>query len=473
MVGHGTFLPATVGVTTVWFHSAATTAADAPAPREVADRIEIGDEIGHVLWGELGNRHVLGSHGLQHGRLLVPDRRGELDRAPSCAHGHEIWSHGATGAADFVALHAALLHEETSTHLRSTGQHEERTLRGAAGGRREVRAQITQLLRGHGRTLDALRLHRLGHGDPMIPHGGGQIHGRGELLQGVELGPYRAPHPSDRVAYRALLVDEELAPLGGIPGPVEIPERIEEADEIARLLARELGARDSELLHALGHAGQMVPEGRRHVVEGMRARALAEIRTDLASDAVDRVALLTTLGCEHARARHRILARAERGLRPRAVTGDQREDERDTRHNESDHCGSFLIGIMGAGRHMLSDGRRCYSKALPTTRIQERDRPSSMSTCCYLPRTVSTGQGAAVTTREATLPRKNLANPVRPWVPMTIRSAFFDLAARTICAWANPSSRMTLTLTPDARALSRSVASCFSACLRAEASRSS
>src|SRR5215472_4302264 len=317
-------------------------AGNAPAPREVADRIEIGDKIGHVLWGELGNRHVLGSHGLQHGRLLVPDRRGELDRAPSCAHGHEIWSHGATGAADFVALHAALLHEETSTHLRSTGQHEERTLRGAAGGRREVRAQITQLLRGHGRTLDALRLHRLGHGDPMIPHGGGQIHGRGELLQGVELGPYRAPHPSHRVAYRALLVDEELAPLGGIPGPVEIPERIEEADEIARLLARELGARDSELLHALGHAGQMVPEGRRHVVEGMRARALAEIRTDLASDAVDRVALLTTLGCEHARARHRILARAERGLRPRAIEGHQRHCDRDSAHRDSDHCGPFL-----------------------------------------------------------------------------------------------------------------------------------
>src|SRR5262249_40564656 len=184
-------------------------------------------------------------------------------------------------AADLVTLHAALLHEETSTRLRSTGQHEERTLRGAAGGRREVRAQITQLLRGHGRTLDALRLHRLGHGDPMIPHGGGQLHGRCEQLQGYEREPY------ERVAYRALLVDEELAPLGGIPGPVEIPERIEEADEIARLLARELGARDSELLHALGHAGQMVPEGRRHVVEGMRARALAEIRTDLASDAVD------------------------------------------------------------------------------------------------------------------------------------------------------------------------------------------
>ena len=43
-----------------------------------------------------------------------------------------------------------------------------------------------------------------------------------------------------------------------------------------------------------------------------------------------------------------------------------------------------------------------------------------------------TGQRAAASTREATLPRKSFARPVRPWVPMTIRSAFFDLAARAM-----------------------------------------
>src|SRR5262245_13762022 len=139
------------------------------------------------------------------------------------------------------------------------------------------------------------------------------------------------------MAPRAFLVDEELATRGGIAGPVEVAEGVEEADEIARLLARELRTRDAELLHALGHAGEMVPEGRRHVVEGMRARALGEIGADLASDTVDRVTLLAALGGEHARARHRILARAERRLGPHDVTGDQRECERDSRHRESDH----------------------------------------------------------------------------------------------------------------------------------------
>src|SRR5215831_19249873 len=146
------------------------------------------------------------------------------------------------------------------------------------------------------------------------------------------------------MAYRALLVDEELATRRGIAGPIEVAQGVEEPDEIARLLARELGTRDTELLHALGHAREMVPEGRRHVVEGMRARALGEIGSDLASDAVDRVTLLATLGGEHARARHRILARAEHGLRPRAVEGHQRHRDRDSAHHDSDHWRPFLSG---------------------------------------------------------------------------------------------------------------------------------
>src|SRR4029453_7899091 len=122
-----------------------------------------------------------------------------------------------------------------------------------------------------------------------------------------------------RVADRTLLVDEELATRRGIAGPIEVAERVEEADEIARFLARELGTRDPELLHALGHAGQMVPQGRRGVVEGMRPRALGEVGTDLGPDSVDRVALLATLGRKHPRAGHRILARAEHRLGPRPV----------------------------------------------------------------------------------------------------------------------------------------------------------
>src|SRR5499427_1963088 len=171
------------------------------------------------------------------------------------------------------------------------------------------------------------------------------------------------------MAHRALLVDEELATRRGIAGAIEVAQGVEEPDEIASLLARELGTCDAELLHAFGHAGEMVPEGARHVVEGMRARTLGEIGADLASDAVDRVALLAALGSEHTRARHRILARAERRLGPRDVTGDQRECERDSRHRESNHCEPFSVGTRITDRHTLSDGRRCYSKAFPTTRI--------------------------------------------------------------------------------------------------------
>src|SRR6266511_5100363 len=76
----------------------------------------------------------------------------------------------------------------------------------------------------------------------------------------------------------------------------------------------------------------------------------------------------------------------------------------------------------------------------------------------HLPRTVSTGQGAMETTRPATLPRKNFASPVRPWVPITIRSARLDRAARAICSCGTPSSSTLLTLTPPffALAMSRS-----------------
>lgn len=58
--------------------------------------------------------------------------------------------------------------------------------------------------------------------------------------------------------------------------------------------------------------------------------------------------------------------------------------------------------------------------------------PRGREAGAYRLRTVSTGQGASCTTRSATLPRKNRENPVRPWVPMTIRSARLPLAVRTI-----------------------------------------
>src|SRR5262245_54561042 len=77
-----------------------------------------------------------------------------------------------------------------------------------------------------------------------------------------------------------------------------------------------------------------------------------------------------------------------------------------------------------------------------------------------LPLTVRTGQAAAATTRPATLPRNSFASPERPWVPMTMTSARFDLAKRTICSCATPSSRVPEARTPALFARASSFAIC-------------
>jgi hypothetical protein len=100
------------------------------------------------------------------------------------------------------------------------------------------------------------------------------------------------------VAHHALLVGENLPPRRRVAGRIEVVEGVEKADEIAGLFCGELGARDAQLLHALRHPREVIPHGRGHVEEGMRPRALREIRTDLAAHAIDRVTLLAALGRE-------------------------------------------------------------------------------------------------------------------------------------------------------------------------------
>ncbi len=62
-----------------------------------------------------------------------------------------------------------------------------------------------------------------------------------------------------------------------------------------------------------------------------------------------------------------------------------------------------------------------------------------------------------VTSRLATLPTKSLASPLRPWVPMTRRSAL--RAARAIISWGTPSSRSGVARTPALRALATTASS--------------
>ena len=90
-----------------------------------------------------------------------------------------------------------------------------------------------------------------------------------------------------------------------------------------------------------------------------------------------------------------------------------------------------------------------------------------------LPLTVKTGEVAAATTRPATLPRNSLASPERPWVPMTITSARFDLAKRTICSCAIPSSKVPEVRTPAFFTCASSFASFFWAHVRLDVAISS
>src|SRR5687768_5379621 len=64
--------------------------------------------------------------------------------------------------------------------------------------------------------------------------------------------------------------------------------------------------------------------------------------------------------------------------------------------------------------------------------------------------TVSTGHGARRTTCSATLPRSRRSSPVRPWVPITIRSACSSVAAPTISCHDPPTRSSQRALTPCA-----------------------
>src|SRR5208283_6004757 len=48
------------------------------------------------------------------------------------------------------------------------------------------------------------------------------------------------------------------------------------------------------------------------------------------------------------------------------------------------------------------------------------------------PFTISTEQGASLSTSSATEPRKSRLTPLRPWLPITIKSAAHDLASSMI-----------------------------------------
>src|SRR4030095_7949166 len=119
------------------------------------------------------------------------------------------------------------------------------------------------------------------------------------------------------------------------------------------------------------------------------------------------------------------------------------------------HLLVLRAGIRRAHRLLRDGGRQeqCDQR-------ERRDDRGERLHVLPLPLTVRTGQVAAATTRPATLPRNSFASPERPWVPMMTTSTRFDLAKRTICSCATPSSRVPEVRTPAFFAWASSFASC-------------
>ncbi len=69
-------------------------------------------------------------------------------------------------------------------------------------------------------------------------------------------GPDAAARAPDLVADRALLRREELAPVLAVARRVEVVERVQEGDEVPRLLRVERGPVDAELFHPLDIFGR-------------------------------------------------------------------------------------------------------------------------------------------------------------------------------------------------------------------------
>src|SRR6185503_14272588 len=115
----------------------------------------------------------------------------------------------------------------------------------------------------------------------VIPQGGGDEDRRGEYLHQVERRADTPTRSAHLVADDAFLGDEQLASVLAIAGRVEVAEGIEEGDEITRLLGFETGPVDAELLHPLGHPGQVIPHRRGEIEERVRTRDAREVGTDL------------------------------------------------------------------------------------------------------------------------------------------------------------------------------------------------
>ena len=171
------------------------------------------------------------------------------------------------------------------------------------GQRAQVGEDVRQLTRGERLPFESAPFEGLAHAVAVIPHLADEEH---RIRQGLPFGDRRGSFGArvrDPVADLATLGREDGLAAPGIAGGIEETLRIEVGEQVGGALRSKLRLLDSGRLDGGPHGGRVVPHGagemRGAEIVGCGAR---QVEADLATAAVDRMALDALLVLEQPRA---------------------------------------------------------------------------------------------------------------------------------------------------------------------------
>src|SRR5262249_15954630 len=202
------------------------------------------------------------------------------------------------------------------------------------GGRRDVRDDVDELVSLEGRTLDALRLHRLCHVIAVLPHPAPNQDRRVDRLEGIEGRTEAGRLAADRVALDAALGREQLLARLRVAELIPVLRREDKRQDVRELQRRERGPLDTLLAHLRAHQRQVIPHRGAEIVKAGAARDTRQVRRRAPfAAAPDAVALAAALlGIDIPAGEQRPVWRErKRGLRRGRLLGrgrrDREEDE--------------------------------------------------------------------------------------------------------------------------------------------------
>src|SRR5262245_7446983 len=212
-----------------------------------------------------------------------------------------------------MAVQTAFGGEQSPPLVGPAGKNVQRPFRRGLRGRGEQGDEVTELRTREGWSLNLARKHRLAHPGAVVPQGGGHEHRGGETSQMIETWSDFSADPIHLMTDNTALRCEELAPGLSVARRIEVVERVEEPDEIARFAGVECRANDTGLLHALCHPRQVVPHRCGQVEKRAMSRAAPQVGANAPSRSTRGMAG-GTLGREDARSGQWILGWAEKRL---------------------------------------------------------------------------------------------------------------------------------------------------------------